>query len=84
MQVHAPPVGVGQLWAVTGALVVLVDESNRVIAANPAACAALGLAERSQGIDAAGEVSGQGGFGDLQHEVLRLRRGISKCSAAGC
>jgi diguanylate cyclase (GGDEF)-like protein/PAS domain S-box-containing protein len=46
MQVHAPPASAGeQLWALTGALALLVDGSQRIIATNPAACAALGLAE---------------------------------------
>jgi diguanylate cyclase (GGDEF)-like protein/PAS domain S-box-containing protein len=46
MQVHAPPAAPGeQLWALTGALALLVDDSQRIIAANPAACAALGCAE---------------------------------------
>jgi diguanylate cyclase (GGDEF)-like protein len=47
MQVHPPLVAPSeQLWALTGALVVLVDGSQRVVAANPAACLALGVAER--------------------------------------
>jgi GGDEF domain-containing protein len=47
MQVSAPRVAPsGQLWALTGALVLLVDASQRVVAANPAACLALALAER--------------------------------------
>lgn len=42
----ASPTAGRHLWAVTGALLLLVDDSKRVIEANPAACAALGLAER--------------------------------------
>jgi cyclic di-GMP phosphodiesterase Gmr len=46
MQVGAQAVALHeQLWALTAALVVLVDDSQRVVAANPAACVALGLAE---------------------------------------
>jgi diguanylate cyclase (GGDEF)-like protein/PAS domain S-box-containing protein len=46
MQVSAPRVTPGErLWALTGALVLLIDRSQRVVAANPAACVALGLAE---------------------------------------
>ena len=35
----------GQLWSLTGALMLLLDESNRIVAANPATCEAVGLAE---------------------------------------
>ncbi len=45
MHVHARRTPVGQLWAATGALVLIVDDSKRVIAANPATCAALRLTE---------------------------------------
>jgi len=46
MHVSAQRVAPGaQLWALAGALVLFVDDAQRVVAANPAACAALGLAE---------------------------------------
>ena len=34
-----------QLWSLAGALMLLVDESNRIVAANPALCVAVGFAE---------------------------------------
>ena len=49
MQVDAPQLAaaVAQMWARTGALMLLVDDAARVIAANPAACGALGLTEHA-------------------------------------
>jgi diguanylate cyclase (GGDEF)-like protein/PAS domain S-box-containing protein len=54
MQLEAPLLTWGaQLWAATGALVLLIDDSVRVVAANPAACAGLGLPEQALvGLDA--------------------------------
>ena len=49
MRVDAPPGqmdATADLWALTGALVLVVDDSARVVAANPAVCLALGLAHR--------------------------------------
>ena len=34
-----------QLWSLTGALMLVVDESDRIVAANPAMCTSVGLAE---------------------------------------
>ncbi len=44
MPLGGRPVGM-QLWSLAGALMLLLDESNRIVAANPALCAAVGLAE---------------------------------------
>ena len=41
-----PLAAVVDLWGITGALMVVADDSNRVVAVNPAACAALGLPEQ--------------------------------------
>jgi diguanylate cyclase (GGDEF)-like protein/PAS domain S-box-containing protein len=75
MQVHAPLVGPSeQLWAHTGALVVLVDGSHRVVAANPAACAALGLAEHELvGRDAVDMVVPRE-VADFRHELRAAAR----------
>lgn len=57
----------GQLWALTGALVLFVDGSHRIVAANPAACVALGVADHDLiGRDAAEIV--------VPREVADLRR----------
>jgi diguanylate cyclase (GGDEF)-like protein/PAS domain S-box-containing protein len=46
MKVRAPLVAPGErMWARTGALVLLVDDSQRIVAANPAACVAVGVTE---------------------------------------
>lgn len=44
MPLGGRPVGM-QLWSLAGALMLLLDESNRILAANPALCAAVGLTE---------------------------------------
>jgi len=70
MQVHAPRVAPGDhLWAFTGALVLVVDVSQRVVAANPAACGALGVAEHDLlGRDAV-EIVVPREVADFRHEV---------------
>jgi diguanylate cyclase (GGDEF)-like protein/PAS domain S-box-containing protein len=82
MQVDAPQLPQGeQLWALTGALVVMIDGSHRVVAANPAACAALGLAELDLvGRDAADIVVPRE-VADFRHE---LRASLRSDTPATC
>lgn len=70
MLVNEPPIAPGeQLWALTGALVLLVGESQRIVAANPAACAALRRAEHELvGRDAV-EVVVPREVADFRHEL---------------
>ena len=75
MQVHAPPPVPGQLlWALTGALVVLIDGSHRVVAANPAACAALGLAEHELAGRDAADIVVPREVADFRHELRAALR----------
>jgi diguanylate cyclase (GGDEF)-like protein/PAS domain S-box-containing protein len=76
MQVRAPRVAPGErLWACAGALALLVDASQRIVAANPAACVALGLAEHELvGRDAVEAVVPRE-VADFRHELRAALRG---------
>ncbi|HEY5050288.1 MAG TPA: GGDEF domain-containing protein [Acidothermaceae bacterium] len=63
-----------QLWLLTGALMLLVDESDGIVAANPAMCVAVGLAEVDLiGRDAV-EVVVPREVADFRHELRAASR----------
>jgi cyclic di-GMP phosphodiesterase Gmr len=75
MQVHAPQHVPGeQLWALTGALVVMIDGSHRVVAANPAACSALGLVEHELAGRDAADIVVPREVADFRHELRAALR----------
>ncbi|MDQ1511748.1 MAG: hypothetical protein QOG50_3592 [Actinomycetota bacterium] len=76
----APPVvktASDQIWSATGAFVALVDQEDRVLAANPALCAALGVYEPDLlGHEAAALVVPRD-LPDFRHALRAARSGLT-------
>jgi diguanylate cyclase (GGDEF)-like protein/PAS domain S-box-containing protein len=66
-----------QIWSATGAFVVLVDQEDRVLAVNPALCAAVGIDEADLlGHEAAALVVPRD-LPDFRHALREARSGLS-------